>query len=135
MMYDGTGKCDFLTTWNIKCNNTPWSEDEDQEDDFEDCNQVAKWVMEMEIGWGTGLFASIANYIEIVRDYHHPWYEYAYDEEYGEYEESFEADEKEEEDGLNRDNQVEKENGEAEIDFGNNVVNVPTEEQIHHDLA
>ena len=31
---------------------------------------------------------------------------------------------------LNRDNQVEKENGEAEID-----VNVPTEEQIHHDLA
>ena len=44
--------------------------------------------------------------------------------------ESFEADEKEEEDGLNRDNQVEKENGEAEID-----VNVPTEEQIHHDLA
>ena len=36
---------------------------------------------------------------------------------------------------LNRDNQVEKENGEAEIDFGNNVVNVPTEEQIHHDLA
>ena len=72
-----------------------------------------------------------------IRDYHHPWYryEYAYDEEYGEYEESFEADEKEEEDGLNRDNQVEKENGEAEIDFGNNVVNVPTEEQIHHDLA
>ena len=26
---------------------------------------------------------------------------------------------------MNRDNQVEKENGEAEIDFGNNVVNVP----------
>ena len=72
----------------------------------------------------------------------HPGFRYgtilasiAYDEEYGEYEESFEADEKEEEDGLNRDNQVEKENGEAEIDFGNNVVNVPTEEQIHHDLA
>ena len=65
--YDGTGKCDFLRTWNIKCNNTPWSEDKDQEDDFEDCNQVAKWVMEMEIGWGTGLFASIANYIEIVK--------------------------------------------------------------------
>ena len=49
--------------------------------------------------------------------------------------ESFEADEKEEEDGLNSDNQVENEDGEEEIDFGNNVVIEPTEEQIHHDLA
>ena len=49
--------------------------------------------------------------------------------------ESFEADEKEEEDGLNSDNQVENEDGEEEIDFGNNVDIEPTEEQIHHDLA
>ena len=70
--YDGTGKCELLRTWNIKCDNTFWLENQDH--GFEDCEKVYKWVGKMEKDWGTwGLGGSIANYIEILRDYEDPW--------------------------------------------------------------
>ena len=126
--YDGTGKCGFLRTWNIKCNN--WLED--QEDDFEEYEKVEKWRAEMHKNWGswgTCRLGSIPNYIEFIRDW----------SDIFEYEESFEVDENEEEDGLNSDNEVENElkhpNGEEEIDFGDKVVNETTEEKNPHDLA
>ena len=132
--YDGTGKCGFLRTWNIKCNN--WLEDE--EEDFEEYEKVEKWRAEMHKNWGswgTCRLGSIPNYIAFIRDYEDDLSD-IYE---GEYEESFEVDENEEEDGLNSDNEVENElkhpNGEEEIDFGDKVVNETTEEKNPHDLA
>ena len=120
--YDGAGKCGLLRTWNIKCNYTYWLEDENenQEDGFEDYEKVEKWKGKMENDWGLFWLSSIANYIEIIRDYEDP------SDIYGEAEESSEVGLTEEEDGLNSDNEVE------EIDFGSNVVNVVNETTEEH---
>ena len=136
--YDGTGKCGFLRTWNIKYSKAPFYEDQD--DDFEDYEQVDKWVQKMEMDWGTSrTLLSTANCMEILRNCGVYW------SDCGEYEESFELDDNEEEDWWS-DNEVEdvlnnSDGGEAEaveVDSGKNGVKEDLEtvkEQIHQDLA
>ena len=143
--YDGTGKCEFLRTWNIKCNNLPWLED--QEDAFEDYNYLDEWVEKLEVNWMMNRYSLIANYIEIYIDPAHNYSDtsvaLSYFDIYGEDEESFEVDDNEEDDSLNSDDEVENvlnndsEEEEAGVDSVKNDVKEDLEivkKQIHQDV-
>ena len=122
--YDGTGKCEFLRTWNLrtwKRIKAPHFEPPifDEEDDFEDYELVDKWVQRMEMDWGTSreFLGGIGNtarssYMEILRNWRDFWSDYS---DYEEYEESFEPDDSEEEkDALDSDS----EEVEVEVEVG-----------------
>ena len=131
--YDGTGKCEFLRTWNLKHSKAPYFEPPifDEEDNFEDYELVGKWVQRMEMDWGRRVWnAARSNYMEILRNWRDFW------SDYSDYEESFEPDDSEEEkDALNSDSE---EMGVAEVDSGKNDLKEDSEtiiEQTHQDLA
>ena len=130
--YDGTGKCEFLRTWNLKHSKAYFEPPIfDEEDNFEDYELVGKWVQRMEMDWGRRVWnAARSNYMEILRNWRDFW------SDYSDYEESFEPDDSEEEkDALNSDSE---EMGVAEVDSGKNDLKEDSEtiiEQTHQDLA